>query len=412
MPTARFHQQLHALSSQHLRSVLLLGFSSGLPLALSGSTLQAWMAAENVPVTLIGWLSLAGIPYTWKFLWAPIMDRFAMPFLGRRRGWILLTQLVLAAGIVGLGLLPVQQHPLWAACAACALAFASASQDIVIDAYRTDLLTAAERGLGAGLTVMGYRLAMLCSGALALVLAARWGWPLAYGTMAGLMAIGVFATLNAPEPPTRAAAPATLRDAVLLPLQEFMHRTGAGYLLGLILFYKLGDAFAGALTSAFLIRGVGFSIAEVGAVNKGIGLFATIAGAAAGGAWMVRWGLYRSLLVFGFLQGMAALSFAWLAHSGHQWSLMILAVFLENLTSGMGTAAFTALLMALCNQRFSATQFALLSALSAVARVYVGPLAGLVVAEIGWTYFFVFSTLAAIPGLWLVWRQRGVLASL
>ncbi|MDE1941609.1 MAG: MFS transporter [Betaproteobacteria bacterium] len=412
MPFDRIRKKLPLLSSSHLRTVLLLGFSSGLPLALSGATLQAWMASEGVSIATIGWLTLAGVPYTWKFLWAPVMDRFALPFLGRRRGWMLATQLTLAVGMALIGLLPVSTHPAWAAIAATALAFVSASQDIIVDAYRTDLLTTAERGPGAGLTVLGYRLAMLCSGALALMLAAQWGWPATYALMGGLMGIGIAATLSGPEPPAPAALPRSLREAVLLPLQDFLARPGAWVLIALVVLYKLGDAFAGSLSTAFLIRGAGFGIAEVGAVNKGIGLMATILGAMAGGTLMVRWGLYRSLFWFGLLQGSAALAFAWLAAAGHQFNLMVFAVFLENLTSGMGTAAFTALLMALCSHRFSATQFALLSALAATGRVYVGPLAGHLVSVLGWTQFFMFSVLAALPGLWLVWRQRRLLVSL
>lgn len=411
LPT-RFRRSLELVSSQHLRSVLLLGFSSGLPLALSGATLQAWMAAEGVPIATIGWLTLAGIPYTWKFIWAPFMDRFALPFLGRRRGWMLATQLSLATCIVLLGLLPVSSHPQWAAVAAAVLAFLSASQDIIVDAYRADLLTAAERGLGAGLTVLGYRLGMLCSGALALIAASSWGWPATYALMGGLMGIGMVATLTAPEPAAPVAAPRSLREAVFLPLQEFLSRPGVWLMLALVVLYKLGDAFAGALSTAFLIRGAGFGIAEVGAVNKGVGLLATILGAMAGGALMIRWGLYRSLLWFGLIQGGAALSFAWLAIAGHQFGLMVFAVFLENMTSGMGTAAFTALLMALCNSRFSATQFALLSALAATGRVYVGPLAGHLATTLGWPQFFLFAVLAAVPGVWLVWRQRRLLAGL
>ncbi len=370
------------------------------------------MATEGVSIQTIGLLTLVGIPYTWKFLWAPFMDRFVMPFLGRRRGWMLVTQIFLAGLILFLGTLSVREHPFLVALTAFALAFVSASQDIVIDAYRADLLPASERGLGAGLTVLGYRLAMLSSGALALVLASVWGWPATYGLMAALMSVGLYATLSAPEPTLQGTPPRTLRDAVLLPLQEFMTRPEPWAFLGLILLYKLGDAFAGSLTTAFLIQGAGFGIAEVGTVNKGIGLFATLGGAVLGGTLMVRWGLYRSLLWFGILQGGAALSFAWLAVVGHHFGLMVLAVFLENLTSGMGTAAFTALLMALCNTRFSATQFALLSALSAAGRVYVGPLSGILVATLGWALFFLFAVLAAFPGVWLVWRQRQALRAL
>ncbi len=412
MPVFHIRQHLQWLSNRRLRAVLLLGFSSGLPLALCGATLQAWMAAEGVSIKTIGLLTLVGIPYTWKFVWAPFMDRFVMPFLGRRRVWMLVTQLILAGLILLMGSLSVRERPLLVALTALALAFVSASQDIVIDAYRTDVMPAAERGLGAGLTVLGSRLAMLSSGAMALMLASVWGWPATYGLMAALMGVGLYATLSAPEPALQSVHPLTLRDAVVLPLQEFLARPQAWAFLGLIVLYKLGDAFAGSLTTAFLIQGVGFGIAEVGAVNKGVGLFATIGGAILGGGLMVRWGLYRSLLWFGVLQGVSALSFVWLAGAGHRFELMVLAVFLENLTSGMGTAAFTALLMALCNTRFSATQFALLSALSAMGRVYVGPLSGILVASLGWPLFFLFAVVAAFPGIWLVWRQRQALAAL
>ena len=412
MPVHPMRQQLQRWSNPRLRAVLLLGFSSGLPLALCGATLQAWMASEGVSIATIGLLTLVGIPYTWKFLWAPFMDRFVMPFLGRRRGWMLVTQMVLTGLILFLGTLSVREQSFLVALTALALAFVSASQDIVIDAYRTDLLPAAERGLGAGLAVLGYRLAMLSSGAMALVLASVWGWPATYGVMAALMGVGLYATLSAPEPERQSVPPPTLREAVLLPLQEFMARPQAWAFLGMIILYKLGDAFAGSLTTAFLIQGVGFGIAEVGTVNKGVGLFATIGGAVLGGALMVRWGLYRSLLWFGVLQGVAALSFVWLASVGHRFELMVLSVFLENLTSGMGTAAFTALLMALCNTRFSATQFALLSALSAMGRVYVGPLSGVLAATLGWPLFFLFAVAAAFPGIWLVWRQRQLLVAL
>ncbi|NDU92876.1 MAG: MFS transporter [Ferrovum sp.] len=408
----RIRQQLQQLSNRRLRAVLLLGFSSGLPLALCGATLQAWMTTEGASIETIGLLTLVSIPYTWKFLWAPFMDRFVMPFLGRRRGWMLVTQILLAGLILLLGTLSVREQSFLVALTALALAFVSASQDIVIDAYRTDVLPADERGLGAGLSVLGYRLAMLASGAMALMLASVWGWSATYAMMAALMGVGLYATLGAPEPERQSAPPLTLRDAVLLPLQEFMARPQAWAFFGLIILYKLGDAFAGSLTTAFLIRGVGFGIAEVGAVNKGVGLFATIGGAVLGGALMVRWGLYRSLLWFGVLQGVAALSFVWLASVGHRFEWMVLSVFLENLTSGMGTTAFTALLMALCNARFSATQFALLSALSAMGRVYVGPLSGLLVASLGWQMFFLFAVAAALPGIWLVWRQRQALVAL
>ena len=398
--------------SRRLGVVLLLGFSSGLPLALTGSTLQAWMATENVDIRTIGLFTLAGIPYTWKFLWSPFMDRFVMPFLGRRRGWMLVTQLALMGSEAALGSLSATGSVGWLSWMAIGVAFLSASQDIVIDAYRTDLLLADERGLGSGLAVLGYRIGMLVSGALALLMASVWGWSTTYMVMAAFMGVGLMATLLGPEPTVHSAPPPTLKQAVLLPLKDFLSRTQAGPLLALIVLYKLGDAFAGALTTAFLIKGVGFSIVEVGTVNKGVGLLATLSGALVGGLVMTRWRLYYALLWFGLLQGLAALGYALLAAKGQNLSLMVLAVFLENFTSGMGTAAFTALLMALCNPRFTATQFALLSALSAVGRVYVGPLSGVLVVGLGWGGFFLFSVAASLPGVWLVWRLRLLLLAL
>jgi PAT family beta-lactamase induction signal transducer AmpG len=408
----RLRQNVRALSNRRLLVTLMLGFSSGLPLALTGATLQAWMASESVDIRTIGLFTLAGIPYTWKFLWSPFMDRYAMPFLGRRRGWMLATQGLLAGLLLWLGTLSVRDDAGQVALVAILVAFASASQDIVVDAYRTDLLHPAERGLGAGLAVMGYRIAMIFSGALALLAAAFWGWQATYWLMALLMVVGMLATFLGPEPAVGGQPPATLREAVWQPLLELALRPQALLLLALVVFYKLGDAFAGALTTAFLIKGAGFGIAEVGAVNKGVGMAATIAGVLTGGALMVRWKLYRALLRFGFLQGVAVLAFAALAAVGHELALMVVAVFLENFTAGMGTAAFTALLMALCDHRYSATQFALLSALSAIGRVYVGPLSGLLVAAMGWTNFFVFAALMALPGLWLVARQRALLERL
>lgn len=398
--------------SPRLRALLGLGFSSGLPLALSGATLQAWMASEGLSVSAIGWLTLAGIPYAWKFLWAPLMDRFTLPWLGRRRGWILLTQMLLVLLIMATGRSSPTTHPWQLGMLALVMAFVSASQDIVIDAYRSDLLQARERGMGAGWAVTGYRLAMLCSGALALVLAAHWGWAPTFDFMALLMGLCMVVTWNAPEPEVHPSPPHSIGDALRLPLRDFLQRPHAWSLLSLVFLYKLGDVLATALTSAFLIQGAGFSLTEVGMVNKGIGLVSTLAGTLLGGALMVRWKLYRALWVFGLLQGLSALSYALLSLMGHHLGMMVAAVFLENFTAGLGTTALTVLLMTLCNPRFSATQFALLSAVASAGRVYAGPLAGTLVNDFGWTAFFLCSVAASWPGLWLVWKNRFLLSSL
>jgi PAT family beta-lactamase induction signal transducer AmpG len=412
---------LEVLRNRNLAVVLALGFSSGLPLALTSGTLQAWMTVEGVDLTTIGVFTLVGIPYTWKFLWAPAMDRFVPPFLGRRRGWLLVTQLALAAGIAAMAFGSPRSDLALLAALAVFVAFASASQDIVVDAYRTDIVGREQRGLGGALGVVGYRTAMLVSGALALVLVAGspWmgaiGWQNTYLTMAALMAVGALATLWGVEPAAIAPPPRRLREAVVEPLREFFSRPAALWLLVLLVLYKLGDAFAGSLTTAFLLRGAGFSLEDVGYVNKGVGLAATIIGVLFGGALMVKLGLYRSLLAFGILQAVSNLAFMWLAFAGRSYPIMVLAVGFENISGGMGTAAFVALLMALCDHRYTATQYALLSALASLGRVYVGPAAGLATDPryfgLDWATFFFLTFLVALPGLYLVWRFRKEITS-
>jgi PAT family beta-lactamase induction signal transducer AmpG len=407
---------LEVLRSPRLAVILLLGFSSGLPLALTGGTLQAWMTVEGVDLSTIGIFTLVGSPYIWKFLWAPAMDRFVPPFLGRRRGWLVLTQLALGVGIAGMAFLSPRTDLAAIAWLALLVAFASASQDIVVDAYRTDVVSREERGPAGALSVVGYRLAMLASGALALVLVAGSGWIPALGwrntylLMAVLMAIGVVAAFWGEEPSSAPAAPKTLREAVVDPFREFFSRPGAVWVLVLLVLYKLGDAFAGSLTTAFLLRGAGFSLEDVGYVNKAVGLASTIVGVLFGGALMVRLGLYRALLGFGILQAMGILTFMWLALAGKSYPIMVLAVGMENLTGGMGTAAFVALLMALCDHRFTATQYALLSALASFGRVYVGPVAGYATDPkylgLSWAAFFFWAFASAIPGLVFVWWLR------
>ena len=392
--------------SPRIAAILVLGFSSGLPLALTGSTLQAWLTVSDVDIRTIAWFSWIGVPYLLKFLWAPVMDRFVPPFFGRRRGWMLLTQLALFAGIAAMTLAPPAESILLLGILALWVAFASASQDIVIDAYRTDVLRPRERGMGAAVGVFGYRIAMLASGGLALILADQVGWRAAYLLMAALMAVGLATSVLAPEPETPAMPPRSLIDAVALPLADLFSRRGALSLLALVMLYKFGDALAGTPTTAFLIRGVGFTPTDVGLVNKFLGLGALLLGALAGGVVLARMSLYRALFAFGVLQAVSNLSFAWLAWAGKSYPLLVFAVAFENLASGMGTAAFVALAMALCNLSFSATQYALLSALASLGRVLFGPLTGELVAWIGWTDFFVVTFVAALPGLWLVWRMR------
>ena len=397
---------MDSILNRRVATILFLGFSSGLPLALSGGTLQAWLTVEGVDIKTIGLFTLVGLPYTLKFLWSPLLDRFAFPLFGRRRGWILVFQALLLILIFAMSMVSPSKAPWMLAFLAFGLAFASSSQDIVVDAYRAEVLREKERGLGAAVSVTGYRVAMLISGALALILSGILGWQATYMIMAGLMLVGMTATWFGPEPEDPGTPPKTLQEAVSGPLLEFFSRKGAWAMLALIVLYKLGDAFAGSLTTSFLIRGVGFSVGEVGAINKGMGLAATIVGALFGGALMARLGLFRSLFLFGILQAVSNLSFMVLAMLGKSYPMLVFTIGFENLAGGMGTAAFVAFLMALCNHNFTATQFALLSALASLGRVFVGPTSGVLVDEFGWLIFFLVTFLAALPGLVLLWKMR------
>lgn len=399
---------LSVYANRRVAPLLVLGFASGLPLALTGGTLQAWATVEQVSLQQIGFLTLVGSAYTLKFLWAPLLDRYAPPWLGRRRSWIFATQCLLAVSIAAMGLLPPDAHLGGLALLAVWVAFLSATQDIAFDAYSTDVLRQDERAAGAATKVLGYRLAMIASGGLALILADQWlGWSATYYAMGGVMAVASLATLFAPEPEVVARAPRTLGLAVVEPLREFFTRRGALMILLLIVLYKLGDAFAGALSTTFLLRGAGFGVTEVGTINKVFGLAATIVGALMGGSLMSRFGLYRSLMMFGVLQAVSNFGYWVLAVTPPHLYSMAVVVAVENLCGGLGTAAFVALLMALCKQQFSATQFALLSALSAVGRTYLaGPLTPVLVERYDWPMFFVMTVLIALPGLALLWWLR------
>lgn len=394
---------LEVFRSRRVAAVLLFGFASGLPLALTGGTLQAWLTVSGVRLETIAWFSWIGVPYLLKFLWSPLMDRFVPPWLGRRRGWALATQAGVVIGLVGMASTSPDDSLLMLGAFALWVAFVSASQDIAIDAYRTDVLQPTERGTGAAVGVLGYRVAMLVSGGLALILADELGWRTTYLIMAALMMIGMVTSLWAPDPAVPATPPRTLAAAVIEPLRDFFTRPGAAALLLLIMLYKFGDALAGTLTTAFLIRGAGFTPTDVGVINKGLGLAALLVGALAGGALLARLSLYRALMWFGWLQAISNLSFMFVAWAGKSYGWLVFAVGFENLASGMGTAAFVALAMSLCNTNFSATQYALLSALASLGRVLFGPLTGTLVTHIGWASFFFTTFVAALPGLALLW---------
>lgn len=383
--------------------MLLMSFSSGLPLALTGSTLQAWYTVSNVSIISIGFLSLVGQPYIFKFVWAPIMDRYIPPFLGRRRGWIMITQVLLVFAIGLMAFLDPTIYPTKLAFLALLVAFLSASQDIGLDAYRTDILTPEQRGTGAALWANGYRIAMIVSGAVALMLAAKWGWRVTYIIMSLMMFVGIVTTFFAPEPKIEEKLiPQSLWAAAKDATADILTRKFIWWLFLFMVLYKLGDAFALSLSSVFYLRGLGFSLDQVAWVGKLFGTVASIAGIFIGGGLMVRWNLYRSLMIFGWFQALSTLMFLWLAIAGKIMWLFASAVFLEHLTGGMGTIALFVFLMALCDQRYTATQYAILSAVAALGRVYVGPAAGYTIKAIGWPEFFAISFFLSLLGLLLL----------
>ena len=390
--------------------MFVLGLASGMPLALTGSTLSAWMVKEGVDIKTIGLFSLVGLPYAFKFLWSPLMDRYVPPFLGRRRGWMIITQLALIVTISAMGFFNPASAPFLIAAVALSLAFFSASQDIVLDAYRTEYLNPDERGAGVGVWIMGYRIAILISGGLALILSDHLSWKMVYCIMGLFMVIGCIATLVAPEPlkinpaSEKVEPPKSLYEAAVLPFMEFFRRPGAFEVLLFIILYKLGDIAAAQMTTPYILRYIGFSGTELGTIYKGFGMAATIAGALVGGAIMSKWSLKRSLMVFGVLQGVSTLVFIMLEFTGRQiWALAVV-IGTENFCGGMGTSAYTALLMGLCNKKFTATQYALLSSLMAVGRFVTGAPTGYLADAVGWVMFFVICTALALPGLLLLLR--------
>lgn len=379
--------------------MLPLGFASGLPLALTGATLQAWLAVDGVDMTAIGLFSLTALPYTIKFLWSPALDSFSLYGLGRRKGWMLLSQAGMVLSLVLIACLSPSRHLWLMLMVALFVACLSATQDMAIDAHRTEILREEERGLGASLTITGYRLAMLVSGGLALIMGERMGWSWTYAVMAGIMACCTIVTFFAPEPLPVSTSSKTLLHAIKAPVKEFISRRYAIWLLLLIFLYKLGDAVAGAMTIPFLIRGVGFSPTEVGLVNKTIGLISAILGGITGGAIMLRLDTYKALFWFGLFQAVSNLGFCAMAILGQNMYLFVCSVFLENFTGGMGTAAFVSLVMSLCHKEWTATQYALLSGVAAMGRVVISAPSGWLVTQMGWPWFFFITFLVAIPGL-------------
>lgn len=403
------------LNMYRLLSMALLGFSSGLPLALTASTLQAWMTVSGLDLVMIGFLQWTGQPYVYKFFWAPLLDRYNLwPRLGLRRSWMLLTQLGVMGIIFVISTIDPSLHPFVMMGWTLVLALFSATQDIAIDGVRMVVLNESERGIGSACYVAGYRVGMLVSGALALILAERFSWPFAYQVMGGLMGVGICATLFLKEPLVVAVAPNLLKDSPQSPWRLFWEPVKTlirhpyfYFFLGIALTYKLADAFALSLSTAFLIRGVGYTVTQVGLVNKVAGLAAAILGAMAGGWLLSRIELWRGLFWFAVLQGVSNIGFALLLFLPRPDVAALFAVVtIDQFVGGMGTAAFMAFLMSLCHKQFAATQYTFWSAISAAGRVYIGPLAGWVASSWGWLVYFGISVLWAVPTLVLIWMVR------
>jgi len=396
-----------ALFNRRMLICVFIGFSAGLPLYLLINLLPAWLRSEGVDLKAIGLFALIQLPYTWKFLWSPLMDRFGLPVLGRRRGWMLATQILLLVSIPAFGLL----HPkldLWAiAYLSAAVAFFSASQDIVLDAFRREILPDAELGLGNAVYVNAYRISSLVPGSLALILSDLLPWSSVFVITALFMLPGIAMTLLAAEPEIAQGTPATLRAAVVEPFREFIARSGwrnALFVLLFIFLYKLGDSMATALATPFYLD-MGFSRTDIGIIAKNAGLWASVVGGMLGGLWMVKIGINRGLWLFGAVQLFSILGFALLAWV-HQPDRLLLAfvIAFEALGVGLGTAAFVAFIARATDPRYTATQFALFTSLAAVPRTVVNASTGWIVAETGWLNFFLLCTLLALPGMALLLR--------
>ncbi len=391
---------LKTIFSRRMLVSFIMGFACGLPLLLTLTVLQAWMKEEGVDLTVIGLISLVGLPYTLKFLWAPVMDRFTLPFLGRRRGWMLTAQITLICAIAGLGLTN-PKNPWMIAVAAFLVTFFSASQDIVVDAYRREDLADNELGLGSSLYVNGYRVGMLLASGGGLIMADHMSFSTVYLIMAACMLTGVVTTLLTPEPIILINTPTSLKEAVLNPLLEYFSRRGALCVLAFILLYKIGDTMASAMTTPFYLD-IGFSKTEIGTVVKLFGFWATIIGSLAGGVMMLNLGINRSLWIFGFLQAISTAGFALLAKIGPSVPALAGVIAFENLSGGMGTAAYVAFMASITNKKFTATQYALLSSLMGLPRVLASAPTGYFAKHLGWANFFIICTLIAIPGMLLL----------
>lgn len=402
-----------ALFTRRMLICVFTGFSSGLPLYLLLNLLPAWLRTEGINLKVIGAFALIQFPYTWKFLWAPFLDRYVIPALGRRRGWMLLTQLALMATIAWMGTLSPRDELSWVIYAATAVAVLSATQDIAIDAYRRELLSNAELGLGNAVHVNAYRIAGLIPGSLSLILADHLPWEMVFAVTALFMLPGMAMTLMVAEPAVAGALPKTLREAVVEPVREFIGRAGvrsALLVLGFIFLYKLGDSMCTALATPFYLD-MGFSKSDIGLIAKNAGLWPSVIGGLLGGLWMLKLGINRGLWLFGVVQVVSILGFAWLSRIGpfpeigaSERAALAIVIGFEALGVGLGAAAFVAYIARATHPAYTATQFALFTSLAAVPRTFLNATTGWLVEQVGWFGFFMLCVLLALPGMLLLFK--------
>jgi MFS transporter, PAT family, beta-lactamase induction signal transducer AmpG len=399
--------------SRRMAVVFLLGFSSGLPLMLSGQTLGQWLKDGHLSTTKIAAFSSVALPYTFKWLWAPLIDRYAWPFLGRRRGWLLVFQFLLIGTLVVMSGLDPDTQTYAFVITATVLATLSASQDIVVDAYNTDLLAPDERAAGSATYVMGYRTAMLMSGSLALVLADHFVWRVVYLTMAAMMAIGIVGTFLAEEPHREALPPRTIAQAIVVPFVEFVKRLGWRRVVLVLAFavtYKFSEGVKDAVVTIFY-RDVGFTKTDIGVVTKAVAYPAWALGGVVGGIYVARYGVRRMLVTFGIIQALTHVCFLWIAYAGKNYGVLATAIFIENTAYAMAAAAFVSAQMSFASPAVSATQMALLTSFSGVGQRVFGPLAGVLVDAIGWKGFFLITVVLFAPGIVLAWFANAPLGS-
>lgn len=397
--------------NKRLFVVLILGFASGLPMALISSTLQAWYAFDGLSILATGALSLIGLPYVYRMFWGPILDRYTLFSIGKRRSWMITMQVLLLLGFNLMAWLTPESYPRLMAFLALCLACFSATQDVAIDAHRAEYLPVSEHALGASLAVFGYRLALLFSGGLALVMAEHLGWAWTYRVMGSIMAVGMLAVFISDEPKETAIDDKDQDFLFIAPVKELLARPGVLALFIFIFFYKLGEAFTtttSGIVMPFLIQGLGFSLDTIGYINKLLGIGAILVGGLVSGIILMRYSLYYSLFFFGILQALTNVLFVILAMSGKSVLMLAIAVFSDNFAAGMGSTALVALFMRIVNKQFTGTQFSILVAVSTIPRIISGPLAASIEMNIGWVGLYQLSVVCAllfIPFLFIIKRQ-------